>query len=345
MTSSYDLVQGIFTGLALGDALGAPHEFRYQVPIRDYTGNLIHPVVISSRWQGRKVGNIGQITDDTEMTIALIEAIIEGEGHYNPDLAVLSYQRWANSGSSPMSKTNHSGPPPMGKANHSGPPPMGKNTRALFKGVVTLKGYMKRRDKLLKESEHSASNGCLMRCSPLALLSEDEWLEATISDCSLSNFPDVCRDSVVAYVCTLRALLDGNSAEEATTKALRMVSVIEVREVIIQGRDGLERDVSKNKGWILHSLYCAFFALNSKKEGFQDRIDEVIRMRGDTDTNGAITGALLGAQVGLESMKAESRTRDNIDIILSYNPEEGELARPVTYSVGRLMELVDILYG
>jgi ADP-ribosyl-[dinitrogen reductase] hydrolase len=317
-----DAVRGMFLGLALGDALGAPHEFRNQVSLSKYTGVLIFPLITRSRYQGVKVGNIGQITDDTEMTIVLAEVIAGQEGHYDEECAILAYERWANSGCYFM----------------------GKNTRTLFKGVKTIPGYEKRKKKLLEEdpSKYSASNGCLMRCSPLSLLPEGEYLEAVETDCSLSNFPDVCVESVKAYVCALREMLNGSSREEAIVRAIDITTLDEVRDIILDGSNFVARNVKENKGWILHSLYCAFFAL-SREGSFQDRIDEIIRMGGDTDTNGAIAGALIGAELGSKRMTKESRTGDNIDILLSYDPRTGDLHKVPDYSVERLMELAHIL--
>lgn len=33
-------------GLSLGDALGAPYEFKYSFPLSDYSGIIYHPITI-----------------------------------------------------------------------------------------------------------------------------------------------------------------------------------------------------------------------------------------------------------------------------------------------------------
>lgn len=315
-----NLVRGAILGLALGDALGAPHEYRNILPITHYTGQLIYPLTLNSRWHGTRTGEVGQITDDTEMTIALAQAIIQGHGHYHSNLAITAYQTWANSGC----------------------PFMGKNTRSLFQGVTTIRGYNARRDHALQgdPAKYSASNGCLMRASPLALLPEDEWIVAVRSDCILTNFPELCIQSVLAYICALRALLQGHTPSHAITCALEMSTIPEVIQVITDARDRVPRDVEKQKGWILHSLYCAFYSLSSPIPDFQTRIDEIIRFGGDTDTNAAIAGVLIGAHIGEERMKLECRTGPNISILMAYNPETSGILRPKIYSVGNLLELV-----
>lgn len=149
-------IRGMVLGAALGDALGAPHEFRNQVPLGRYTGRLEHPLVVVRRFQGgRLAGNVGQITDDTEMMIALADALIARGGAYDRGLAAARYLAWANSKC----------------------PFLGGNTRKLFVGVKTVAGYQGRWSALRAkpEADWSQSNGCLMRCAPLAVLPATEW--------------------------------------------------------------------------------------------------------------------------------------------------------------------------
>jgi len=313
-----DRVRGMLTGVALGDALGGPHEFRYQVKLDRYSGCVEFPLQYSPRYQGKKTGNVGQITDDTEMTITLADTLSHVDG-YNRDRAVTNYMAWANSNTAFL----------------------GQNTRALFVGIKTLKGFNQRHRTLhnVPLSEWTQSNGCLMRCSPLAALPENEWAAAAASDCSITNPSPVCVDGVLAYIAATRALLAGASAEVATAAALAYATTPTVVTAITEGRDGTARDVSDlaTKGWIAHALYCAFAALNdNRSQTFQDRIDVVIRRGGDTDTNGAIAGALLGAQLGVNAMLNEDRTARNAEIVLTVNPHAGELPRPAHYAANRI---------
>ena len=132
-----DKIKGILIGLALGDALGAPHEFKYQKDV--YTGKLIYEVRLFNRFHGETIFNVGSVTDDTEMTFALLRQIIK-DGDYVKDNVILAYEEWANHGKM-----------------------LGKNTRALFKGVKTVKGYQNRYEKIFSVpmGEWTQSNGSL----------------------------------------------------------------------------------------------------------------------------------------------------------------------------------------
>ena len=130
-----DKIKGMLIGLSLGDALGAPHEFKYQKD--EYTGELIYQLRLFNRFHGETLFYVGSVTDDTEMTLTLANQIIKDKD-YNRNNVILAYEEWAKN-----SKM------------------LGKNTRALFKGVKTVKGYEGRYNKIFSVpmEEWTQSNG------------------------------------------------------------------------------------------------------------------------------------------------------------------------------------------
>src|SRR5579883_1949817 len=103
---SLDKIRGMLIGGAIGDALGAPHEHG-NIP---YTGILTERVTYHSRFHGIRTYALGQITDDTEMTLATARCLVNEKG-FNRDAMVMAYLRWVDSGVTTI----------------------GQNTRALFK--------------------------------------------------------------------------------------------------------------------------------------------------------------------------------------------------------------------
>jgi len=316
-----DRVSGMLLGVAIGDALGAAYEYRCTATkLSGYTGIIDQPIVRNNRFQGgKKFGAIGMVTDDTEATIALARAII-GEKRYSSKVALQEYLRWANSGCQFM----------------------GRNTRALFYGIKTEKGYAARVAKA-SLSAPSEGNGCLMRATPLAVLRD--WEEASVEDCKLTNPTPNSISAVKAYVCAVHALLEGCSVQDAT--ALAFATLPESKEpgpvatAIAEGQQQAPRNVTgKDKGWVVHGLYCAFLALHMAPTlGFQDRIDAVIRLGGDTDTNAAIAGGMLGALMGHSGLLAEQRTVMNANIVMRCDPGAGDIPRPPEYSAAALLGL------
>lgn len=138
----YSKIFGMVFGHALGDALGAPSEFPV---IQDYTGKLEFRIIRVAKPFFKipeRTSVVGQITDDTEMAMVLANVLNKG---YTKQDAALAYMKWSN----------------------SNVPFLGKNTKNLFKGVKTYRGYIKRYEKF--SNPDNQSNGPLMRCYPLVV--------------------------------------------------------------------------------------------------------------------------------------------------------------------------------
>ena len=186
---------GAIIGHALGDALGAPVEF---YPYAHYTGVLDSPIVRYSRAYGKQVSSVGQITDDTEMALVLMETLNSG---YTKEKAVVNYMLWANN--------NYDGC----KGNM---PFMGKNTRNLFIAPKpTYKLYNNRFNKHYPDEitkENSQSNGALMRAYPLAF-TNDLNPEIIRTEVGITN-PSGSSDSGICLYNCVKMALNGNSKEE-----------------------------------------------------------------------------------------------------------------------------------
>lgn len=304
-----DKIRGVFIGEALGDALGAPHEFRYHKD-NVYTGLLTLRFKFNVRYQPTKWLVPGTTTDDTEMTLVLAQSLIKNKG-YNRDHIILGYEAWANSTSM-----------------------VGINTRKLFKGVKTVKGYQSRYNKLFNSQEtinNNQSNGSMMRASPLAFLWDNTPI---ITDCNLTNPSQVNLDANMVYLNAIRLLVLGYDRVTVFSHLKSLAKTIQVKQVLDDVETKKPRVITgKTKGWVLHALYCAVWSL-LYAPNYQDGIDYIIRLGGDTDTTAAISGALMGAMFGYTEMSKEDRTLYNIGTLLSANMDEGDLPRPKEYVLG-----------
>lgn len=273
MVSLIDRVQGMFYGHALGDALGAPHEFRSSHALV-YTGKLIHPMRYLSRHVPEEVFPPGSTTDDTAMTITLLESILRMGGKYCREDVILSYINWANA-------TRW----------------LGNNTRALFKGIKTVAGFEKRHLKIATQSEKCCSNGSLMRALPLALISN---LEVASYDAWLSNPNDVNIEANMVYITAVQAALAGLSKEQIWERIVSLpLESPPIQEVLHQISFRQDRNVVIKKGYVAHALWCALRGLYYFDD-YTTAINWIVTFQpgSDTDTNAAITGGLLGAYYG-----------------------------------------------
>lgn len=311
-----DKITGMLEGVALGDALGAPHEMHYNIEI-PYTGRLEHPVRHKRRFEGYKYRPIGSVTDDFEMSIALARSLVM-QGGYNPGMVVRAYQDWANT-----------------------KPPMGKNTRALFSGVTTVKGYQARAKKVFVNANQLQSNGSLMRASPLACLPN---VNAVILDCDLTNPNNVNRYCNWLYVEALRAILrsDKPNGQELFGQVQDLASRLPVQipdldKVFEQIVNGQPRSITQSKGWVVHGFYCAMLVLVHFGTTFtqpSSMLDYIVRLGGDTDTNAAIAGAIIGALSGSMGLREDPRCRENLGIITVVQSD-----RPSCYHPNQIPEI------
>ena len=303
-----DKVQGMIYGAFLGDALGAPHEFRKSLASiqKEYTGILDKPMSHFSRFQGKTTYDLGQFTDDSEMAICLIKILSKNKLKYSSDDAIVSYLDWANS------KNNKC---------------MGKNTRALFKNIKTKKGYEKRFQQI-SENNTNQSNGALMRCFPLALADNEEYIK---TDCNLTNPNKTCVITNQIYIHAIKMALNFydkeliyNQAKFEAQRYTELPELIRALETLDTPRDIAEKTT---KGWCLHALWCSFWGL-MKFDSYKEAIDAIILAGGDTDTNACIAGALLGAYYGYAQMMCDEKTRKSIKILVECSTENGDAPRP-----------------
>lgn len=320
---SLDKVQGMFMGAFLGDSLGAPHEFKCNAKVQ-YTGILEHRAFMTSQFQGKRELEVGQGTDDTELTLTLLRSLIADNG-YNRENTITEYLEWANSGVWMM----------------------GKNTRALLKvGNLKnpMKGYQNRINKILAlpEDQRTQSNGALMRCSSLALLWDNICV---IEDNDITNPNPICRDCNLVYINSLRLALQGVDIMTILETAKIMAQTAEVKLVLEQIETRECRDITAGKGWCLHGLYCTFMIITSF-DNYSEAMNWVITSQkgSDTDTNACIAGAMLGAIIGLDQMKTEPNTSRNIDILLNTNIDLGPTPRPAKYSTRDFYELMELAH-
>ncbi|MBD3660699.1 MAG: ADP-ribosylglycohydrolase family protein, partial [Arenibacter algicola] len=86
-----DRARGAYLGLAVGDALGATVEFMTPREIRHAHG--VHADIVGGGWLHLKPG---RVTDDTEMSLALGDAIL-AEGGFRAEAIADHFDAWLKS--------------------------------------------------------------------------------------------------------------------------------------------------------------------------------------------------------------------------------------------------------
>lgn len=315
-----DRVAGAMMGVIMGDAIGAPHEFRHGPRYQD---GVISTLTVRSQYYRDRVAVKGQVTDDSEMTWALARSLIS-EGGYDEGEATKAYIAWANGlVDSPSEgrarKTLKKCYPP--------PPFMGNNTRRLFQGVRTVKGHLNR----AQSRPSTESNGCMMRCIPLLFCPEED-LEA---DVRITNNNETCIEACLTLRNIFRGLIEGKD-----TKLLLEEIISErkspVTRAISAGVKESNWDLISSKGWVGHPLYVLSLVLTrfgpTVKAMRATLVELNLIHRGcDSDTIGAIVLGVLGGVVGRERLLRSAFFKKAYETVVMADSTKGDLPRPAIY--------------
>jgi ADP-ribosylglycohydrolase/fructose-1,6-bisphosphatase/inositol monophosphatase family enzyme len=290
--------QGCWLGQLAGDALGSMVEFLSADEIRRRYPEGLTEFGPSPVWKTLA----GQPTDDSELALMLARTLLR-DGGYHEEEVCEAYLRWY--GSQPFDVGNT-----IGRALHAASRrEHGSRAQAARRSAVA----------------GSEANGALMRQSPLAIwghaLAADSLARIVRSDTTLTHPREVCCQASETFVTTLAAVVEhGLSGEDAYRLAREWVSrYLEdspVRRALDEARERVP-DYERNPGHVLVALQNAFFQA-LRAESFAEGVRATVMVGGDSDTNGAVAGALLGAIHGAPAVPAPWRRA-----LLTCRPLEG----------------------
>lgn len=267
---------GAYLGLATGDALGATTEFLTPREIRAEYG--VHDRICGGGWLGLKPG---QVTDDTEMSLALGRSILQSQG-VDPLSIAESFSDWMR----------------------SKPVDIGNTVR---RGIVHFRTTGQ---PFVAENEFNAGNGACMRCLPVALAC---WNASgtVLSDASRAQ-SHVTHNNVVADAGTETLLLMLVSAMKGESKR----SLQGHADALVDTHGGFRyegRRLENPGGWIVETLQVVFQAF-FEHHSFEEILVDVVNRGGDADTTGAIAGMLAGAYYGLRAIPLQWLRVLNVEV-------------------------------
>ena len=271
-----DRAKGCLFGLVIGDNLGALVEFEPEERIA-----RLYPDGVRDLQDGGGTWDIlaGQATDDSELALALARTLLE-TGRYDREAVATAYGNWYESGPFDIGCT-------IGRA---------------LSAAASADAGSKAETASSQANTGSQANGSLMRVSPIGIWARRPELADRIAreDSRLTHPNEVCVDACGVFAA---AIAEGIHSGDRG----KMLGVAQVHTLTDTVRDALGRahkgeapeDYSgKKSGWVLIALQNAFYHLQQGKS-VEEALVETVGKGGDTDTNGAIAGALLGAADGL----------------------------------------------
>lgn len=300
-SASLLLAKGCLVAQIAGDALGSLVEFESAASIeRRYPGG-VRLLSDGGTWDTIA----GQPTDDSELALALARTLAR-LGRYDEEAVAQSYGKWYASGPFDVGGTTRAALLPAAAADRAG-----EGVAATARGAA---------------SRDSQANGALMRISPLGIfgsrLSTAELAACARTDATLTHPHPICQDSNVVYTAAIAfAIRTGSPPDRIYDHALEALKINALAPAVSRCLHDAESsppaDFERHQGWVLIALQNAFYQL-LHAPNLEEGIVDTVRRGGDTDTNAAIAGALLGAAWGLQAVPAQWLER-----ILSCRPQEG----------------------
>jgi ADP-ribosylglycohydrolase len=291
--------RGALLGLAIGDALGTTLEFERPAlghpwrlldgPHRDVTGG--GPFALEP----------GQTTDDTQMAVCLAVSLAS-HGRFVRDDVVRAYLAW--------------------------------EPHAFDMGALTSAALSRAQDRAdagrcawETSGRQSASNGSLMRTAPIGVLLAHDPAgrrEASLTESAITHFDPRCQLACAAFNAAIACAV-ASAEQPDSPRALHEAAVLELGAAarLLRGRHpdlvpfidaaeqalaqdlqlatladpGLSSLIHAAPSFVRVGFRLAFWHL-LHAPSFEAALIDAANRGGDADTNGAITGALVGAYRG-----------------------------------------------
>jgi len=285
-------------GGAIGDALGVPVEFEPRDTFK-VSGMIGHGTYNQPK---------GTWSDDTSLTLCLMENLIEG----GDDKALMSkFSEYLE----------HGYMTPHGECFDIG----GTTIRAI--------DAFKKGDKCGQSGENDNGNGSLMRIAPVVLLNiKDDSFNSRLKKVehysSLTHAHPRSILGCVIYTEYLRQLY----YTENKIEALKIVTELcfanllntsyqlefdHFDTIFSKKIENLERNSVNSSGYVVDTLEAALWCF-LKNDNYHDTVLEVVNLGGDTDTTGIVAGSMAGMFYGLYGIPGE---RINLLVRIEYIKE------------------------
>ena len=270
-----DRARGILLGLACGDALGRPVEFSSASAIQS-THDRLDEMVGYGTWNQPP----GTITDNTEQALCIARSLVAKQGFEPADVAA-RFVGWYD----------------------TDPFDIGGMTRQALRRLKQGDAWDVAGQQVWETSPEgqNAGNGSVMRCAPLAMWSPGDWerlVMASRQSSQITHADPRCTMGCAVLNLTLAGLLEDAAAPLQDALGYLGDDVpSELQTTLAPIARGDSPTTLETSGYVVHSLQTALHdglvAANA-----EEAIIAAVNRGGDTDTIGAITGAIAGARFG-----------------------------------------------
>jgi ADP-ribosyl-[dinitrogen reductase] hydrolase len=270
---------GAMLGLACGDALGRPVEFNSAVQIEREHGRVTE--MLGNGTHGQPAGTI---TDDTEMALCIARSLAE-HGGFDPADVAERFVSWYD----------------------AGPFDIGLMTADALREIKSGTSWDEAgHDVWASRPEgKNAGNGSVMRCVPYAIAyadDHDRLADVSRQSSAITHADPRCAHGCAVLNLTVAGLL--TDAADPLGDALAAVedeAPAELLDALRPVPDGIHSTTLRSSGYVVHTLQTAL-AHGLTADSAEDAIVTAVNMGEDTDTVGAVTGAVAGARFGADAL-------------------------------------------
>lgn len=307
-----DRIYGILFGQAVGDALGLAAEGMSCEQVAATYPNGVNSYSDIVQDDFRRRWHRGEWTDDTNQMLCILDSLLQCRTVDPNDIAA-RFVRWFRSDGRGIGRQTYN--------------------------ILRMPQYAQRPYEISEffwkfSRCNSAPNGALMRTCITGIWdypNETAVYGNTENICRLTHFDPRCIGSCVIVAHIIRCELLERTVTESDLLALGARYAPEIEEFVRLGYqpkiEKLRLDAPDTRGYTLRTLAAGLWAYNFGTD-FRSAIQTLIAAGGDTDTNCAVAGALLGSCLGYAALP-----EDWVHGLLRRN-ELAEKAR----------QLIDILY-
>lgn len=283
--------EGCVIGGAIGDAFGSAYENLKEIDNDKVFYPFGKPEKQIPKWR---------ITDDTQLTVATCEVLIENE-KLETEVFAKKYLDYF------------------------------KQRKITGLGASTLKAFRELEvgghwSLVGRKGEYAAGNGAAMRIAPIAFIdgiSREQIREIA----SITHNNDEAYIGALTVILSIQAILKGiwTGRENLIHLLIDQLPDSRVRDRLmeIEGVDSLT-EIGKigNDGYVVNSIPLAVAAANKVLDlGIEEMFRQIIEIGGDTDTNASIAGQIAGTLIGTanipQNLMKELKDLDEFEWIYS----------------------------
>ncbi|MDM8536683.1 ADP-ribosylglycohydrolase family protein [Desulfobacterales bacterium HSG17] len=283
-------IRGLILGTAVGDAIGLPFEG---------IGSRRISCLVQTKWRHRLLFNRGMTSDDTEHTVFVAQSLLAHPRSVNAFTKRLAkcFRWWLVS------------------------LPAGVGFATLRSILKLWLGFSPN-----KSGVFSAGNGPAMRVALIGAFFHDDLksLEAYVKASTLITHKDpkaITGAMAVARI-TAWCIQERNLTRISKDEFLDLLmdcgaSDNDWQEIISRMRGAIDKNISVSEfaadlglakgitGYVFHTVPVALYAWYHHFGNFEQTLTSVLNCGGDTDTVGAITGAMAGTACGVEQISLQ----------------------------------------